>query len=252
MKLICSGVVGVDAEDGAGHLGASGAHQACQRHDLSGADFEADVAEDPGPAESVDFQDRIPDLGNRLGEQRLDVAAHHLADDLRDGDVGGPVGGNVPAVPHDGDPVAQVEDLVEAVRNEEDAGSLVPEAAGDGEQALHFNTAQGGRRLVHHQHFGVERDGLGDFDDLLVRDGQALGNPCGIDGNAKPFEELARLPDHGCLADQAEPALGLAADEDVLRDAEVREERGLLVDDGDSGGLAVADVAELDALARPP
>ena len=159
---------------------------------------------------------------------------------------------DVPAVPHDGDPVAEIKDLVEAVRDEEDAGSLVPEAAGDGEQPLHFDTAQGGRRLIHHEHFGVERNGLGDFDDLLVRNGESLGNARRIDGDTEALEELAGLPDHGCLADQAEPALGLASDEDVLRDAEVRKQRGFLVDDGDSGGLAVADVAELNALPADP
>jgi len=73
-----------------------------------------------------------------------------------------------------------------------------------------------------------------------------------IDGDAEPLEELACLLDHGCPADQSESALGLAADEDVLRDTQVRKERGLLIDDRDSGGLALGHVAELDAVASDP
>ena len=121
-----------------------------------------------------------------------------------DRDVGGVVRGDVAAVAHDRDPVAEREDLVEAVRDEQDAGALVAEAAGDGEQPLHLDSAERGGRLVHDEHLGVERDGLGDLDDLLVGDGQALGDAVGIDRDAEPVEELARLGAHGAPVDQPE------------------------------------------------
>ncbi|CAH0306222.1 hypothetical protein SRABI128_04345 [Microbacterium sp. Bi128] len=244
-----AGVVGVDAEYGTGHLGAAGADEAGQGNDFPGADLEADIAEHPGAAEAVHFQDHVADLGGGLGEKGANVAAHHLANDLLDGDVGRAVGGDVPAVPHHGDAVAQVKDFVETVRNEEDAGPAVPEAPGHGEQPFHLDAAEGCRGLVHHQDFGVQRNGLGDFNDLLVRDGQAFGDAGRVDRNAEPLEQLARLPYHGRFADEPEAALGLAADENVLRDAQVGEERGFLVDDRDSGVLALGNIAELDALA---
>jgi len=59
-------------------------------------------------------------------------------------DVGGAVRGDVPPVAHNGDPVAQIKDLIEAVGDEEDPGSFVPEAAGHGAKALRFPPAQGG------------------------------------------------------------------------------------------------------------
>ena len=162
----------------------------------------------PARLRPVDFQDHVADLGRRLGEKGANVAAHHLANDLLDGDVGGAVGGDVPAVPHDGDAVAEVKDLVETVRNEEDAGPAVPEAPGHGEQPFHLDAAEGGGGLVHHQDFGVQRNGLGDFNDLLVRDGQALGDAGRVDRNAEPFEQLVRFPDHVALLMSPKRPLG--------------------------------------------
>ena len=246
-----AGVVGVDAEYGAGHLGAAGADEAGQGNDLPGADLEADVAEHPGAAEAVHFQDRRRrsrqaswGTGRRCrGPPSRERSASTVTS-------AGPVGGDVPAVPHDGDAVAQVEDLVETVRDEEDAGPASRRLRATANSRSTSTPLKGRRRLVHDQDFGVQRNRLGDLDDLLVRDGQAFGDAGRVDRNAKAVEQLARLPDHRRRADEPEAALGLAADENVLRDAQVREERGLLVDDRDSGVLALGNVAELDALAR--
>jgi hypothetical protein len=160
------------------------------------------------------------------------------------------VGGDVGAVAHDGDAVAEAEDLVEAVGDEEDAAAGVPQAAGDGEQPLHLDTAECRRGLVHDQHAGVEGDGLGDLDDLLVGDGESLRHAVRIDRDAELVEQLLGAPAHLDAADQAEPALRLASDEDVLGHREVGEQRGLLVDDRDARGLAVGHVAEADGLSR--
>src|SRR5690606_35790756 len=63
-----------------------------------------------------------------------------------------------------------------------------------------------------------------------------------------PLHELGGLVVGAVPVDDA--ALGtLVAEEDVLRDRQLRAERQLLVDDDDAGVLAVADAAEL---ALPP
>ncbi len=54
---------------------------------------------------------------------------------------------------------------------------------------------------------------------------------------------------HPRAVEGAEPRVRLAADEHVLRDRQVGEQRGLLVDDGDAGSLSVAGAVEVDALA---
>ena len=43
----------------------------------------------------------------------------------------------------------------------------------------------------------VERDGLGDLDDLLVGDREALGDAVGVERDAEPGEDLLRLLAHG-------------------------------------------------------
>ena len=111
-------------------------------------------------------------------------------------DGGGVVGGDVAAVAHHGDAVGEREDLVEAVRDEQDAGSAVAQAAGDGEEAVDLDARERRGRLVHDEHLRVERDRLRDLDDLLVGDREALGDAVGIDRDAEPFEQRARLGAH--------------------------------------------------------
>ena len=116
-----------------------------------------------------------------LGEEVADLAADHQRDQLVDRGVGDRLGRDVLAVAHHGDGVAEGEDLVEAVRDEDQRATLVAQAAGDGEEPLDLDAAERRGRLVHDQQAGVERDGLGDLDDLLVGDGQAAGRTARVD-----------------------------------------------------------------------
>ena len=150
------------------------------------------------------------------------------------------VGGDVVAVAHHGDRVAEREDLVEAVRDEDQGAALVAQAAGDGEQPLDLDAAEGGGRLVHDQQAGVERDGLGDLDDLLVGDREARApggaGRCATPSRSKRRSASAYIAARSMRRPRAER---LAAHEDVLGDREVGEERRLLVDHRDAGGLGL-------------
>ena len=136
------------------------------------------------------------------------------------------------------------------MRDEEQGAALVAQAAGDGEQAVDLDAAQGGGRLVHDEHPGVERDGLRDLDDLLVGDREAERRAVGVDPHAEPREEAERLAPASRLRSMRPSERGrLAAHEDVLGDRQVGEERRLLVDDGDAGGLRLGGRGEVDGLA---
>ena len=197
----------------------------------------------------LDLEDHVADLGRGLGEQVADLAADHLRDDLVDRGVGDRVGGDVGAVAHHRDGVAQREDLVEAVGDEHQRPALVAQAAGDGEEPLDLDAAERGGGLVHDQQAGVERDGLRDLDDLLVGDREAQGGAPGVDVHAEPVEELLGLGVHRRPVDPAAAAERLAAHEDVLGDRQVREQRRLLVDHRDAGRLGRGGRAEVDVLA---
>ena len=159
------------------------------------------------------------------------------------------VGGDVGAVAHHGDGVAEGEHLVEAVGDEDQRATLVAQAAGDGEEPVDLDAAQRRGRLVHDEQPGVERDRLGDLDDLLVGDREAAGRAARVDADAEPVEERRRPRRASPPVDAAAAAERLAAHEDVLGDREVGEERRLLVDDRDAGGLGLGGRAEVDGLA---
>ena len=59
-----------------------------------------------------------------------------------------------------------------------------------GEEAVDLVPGQGSRRLIHDEDLGVQRDGLRDFDDLLVRDRQAVGQLGGVDRHFEAVKEL--------------------------------------------------------------
>ena len=135
------------------------------------------------------------------------------------------------------------------MRDEHEATALVAQAARDGEEAVDLDAGEGGGRLVHDEHSRVEGDCLGDLDDLLVGDGEALGRAVRVDVHAEPGEERLRLFAHRRAVDAAEAVRGLAAHEDVFGDREVGEERRLLVDDRDARGLRLGRRCEVDVFA---
>jgi hypothetical protein len=112
--------------------------------------------EDARLGESRDSEDLVADHGDLLGEEGGNIPADHLAHDGLDGRLRDGARRDVGAVTHHRDGVAQVEDLVEAVRDEEQRAALIAQAAGDGEQALDLDAAEGCGRFVHDENAGVE------------------------------------------------------------------------------------------------
>ena len=163
----------VDAEDGPGHLAAPRADQPGQRDDLAAADREGDVVQHALTAEVLDLQHDLAGRRGRLGEQHVEVAADHRPDDLVDGEI---LDGGRPdeaAVPHDRDALADGEDFLEPVRDEQHRRALSAQRPDDLEEPLDLDRGQRRGRLVHHEDVRIGRQCLSDLDDLLVGDGQA-------------------------------------------------------------------------------
>ena len=115
----------------------------------------------------------------------------------------------------------------------------------DLEQPLAFGRRQGGGRLVHDQDARLDRQRLGDLDQLLLADAQgcrrARPGSRSMPSRCSSARGGARL----ALRSTISPAMQrLAAEEDVVGDGELGDEVEFLMDDGDAGGLRVADAGE--------
>ena len=85
-----------------------------------------------------------------------------------------------------------------------------------------------GGRLVHLDDPRVDRERLHDLDDLLLGDGEGAHRGIRIDAvDAELLEQGPGLADHGLAVDEP-GALGLAAEEHVLRDGALGQEVELL------------------------
>ena len=173
--------------------------------------------------------------------QGRDVTAGHVADDLGLGECDRVERRrDRAALPHHGDPVGDGEHLLEAVRHEHQGTTLVAQGSHDVEQPLDLARAERRGRFVEDQQFGLQREGLGDLDQLPLR------------RREKPHRLVQRQ--RGVLPEAAEHVLGPAAQhppretppraqlrqKNVLQHREVRGQAGLLRHQGDAGQERVA------------
>ena len=250
------------AEDAHGELGAAGAHQPRDADDLAGADgqrcpVDDDAAGLGGVADVpvLDPQDLLADLGLPLGVEAVDVSPDHAADDPRDERAPLLLGHahvdrlDRGAVADDGGGVGDRGDLPELV-GDDDAGdaALIAQVADQPEQVLGVVVVQGGGGLVEDQQAHVLRQRLGDLDELLLAHTQLADGGDGLLLQPHALEQLGGAGVGLVPADDAAAAL-LVAEEDVLRDGEVGDERELLMDDHDPLGLGVVDAREADGAA---
>ena len=149
---------------------------------------------------------------------------------------------DVLAIAEHGDPVTELEHLVDAVTDEQHGDARFRQTANLPEQALHLVRRQRRGRFVHDQHTDVARHRLGDLDRLLGTDAELRGQRARIDVDLELAQDLAGPAMH--VAPMHEHAAA-AVHEDVLRDAEVGEHQRLLVDARDAERLGVSRVAQL-------
>ena len=175
--------------------------------------------------------------------EHLQLAADHLLHELELRDLRRPVLGDEPTVAQHRHPVGELEDLVEEVRDEEHRDALVAQGAHDVEEHADLVGVQARRRLVEHEHLGVDVDGPRDSDELLHGDRVAAEGRGRVHVETEPREHLRGPAVHGPGVDAAEPSR-LTSEEHVLGDREVGAEVDLLVDRADPRGLALGRAGE--------
>ncbi|CCE05180.1 hypothetical protein BRAS3843_1310047 [Bradyrhizobium sp. STM 3843] len=211
------------------------------------------------PVRTERIQRQVPDREDirAVLRRHATLVRDHLASDHRRNDrpareFADRRGHHSPAVAQHGDAVRKLQDLLDAVRGIDDRYALACELAYDLEQRVAFRGGQGRGRLVHDQNAGIERQRLGDLDELLLADAQA-GNPgFGRNGHAKPRKQAFRRTNQAAPVDQHTTDQRLAAKEDILRHAQLGDEIELLVDNGHAGVFGITHVAERHRAARDP
>ena len=251
-------VVAVGAsEERPGEFSSSCPHEARETDHLPASDGEVGVVADEASANLgmldgpiLDLEERLPDLRLVMRVAVLDRTPHHRSNDAVLVHVARHhiVGLDRVAVPDDGDGVRYGGDLVELVGNHDAGDSPGLQPAHQIEQVGRIIFVQGRGRLVEDQELHILRQRLGDFDELLLTDPEALDRGLRVEIQSDTSEKLDGLQPGGFPIDE-EPFADLGTKEDVLRHRQLGHKRQFLMDDDDAPLLGGANVGELHLLA---
>ena len=164
----------VEAEDGAHHLRAAGAHQSGDAEHLAAAQVEARRAHrrqapgGPSPTSTAAPASCRVRGGKRFSTDRPTMCA--MSCSLVDAAIR--AAGHAAAVAQHGEDIGDLADLLEEVADVDDAEPLRAQPRDQREQPIDVGALQAARRLVHQQDAAVGRERAADLDDLLCRERQ--------------------------------------------------------------------------------
>ena len=140
---------------------------------------------------------------------------------------------DVLAVPQDGNAVADLEQLIQTVRDVDDSDALLLQVTDDIKQPPLFLDGDGSRRLVQNQDAGIAENGLADLDDLAVGHGQLTDPGFGRDVALELFQQLGGFSAALGIVDE-EAGVAAAGHEKIVRYGHGLELDHLLIDDRDA------------------
>jgi hypothetical protein len=189
---------------------------------------------------------RAGEPGQALAADLADLPAQHERDQTQAVEVGEAAGvHHVPVAQH-GDRVADLVQLVHAVADVDHGDAALAQRADHVEQGAHLAWFERRGGLVHDRHPCVDGDRTREGHHLLGPDAEFAQRTAHIDPDAQAAQRLVRLPVHAPEVDQAEPAAGFAAEEEIAGHAHQRDEVDLLVDGGDARLLGLQGRGEAD------
>ncbi len=136
---------------------------------------------------------------SRAGVDLLEWPADHVEREPRRVDLARAIDGDQPPVSQNGDPIGQLEDLVEAMRNVQNGDALRPQPPQMGKESSDLRLAQAGGRLVEDQQPRAASHRAGDSHLLFFRRRQFLDHAVCFDRNSK----LSQPP--ACFSMQSRP-----------------------------------------------
>src|SRR5262249_23678276 len=134
-----------------------------------------------------------------------------------------------PPVAQHGDAIRNLRQFVHAVRDIDDAGAGSLQTADHHEEPSDLAFAERSRRFVHDDDPSFAGEGFRNLDGLLLPDGQLRDRLVQRQVDAELLQRFARALPYGAVVDESERRR-FVAERDILRDAELRYERELLID----------------------
>ena len=228
----------IDAKSQTRDFGAAGSDEAAEGKDLAPVEVEADPF-DRSAASHVARREQWDAASVRLDPaaafRAFDVMTDNRADEppLVQAAARGTV--DDLAIAEDGDAIAEVEHLIEPMRDIEDRDAARREVAYDRKQLLAFRTRQRRRRLVHRDQRGFTNEGFADHDEPALADRQVRDFRVEGKLDAHSFRGGPRGPARALPVNQSETRRLGRAKEHVLKGAEVGNQIEFLMDEGQSG-----------------
>ena len=148
--------------------------------------------------------------------------------------------GDVAAVAKDGDRVRDLEDVVEEMRDEDDAAAALAQFRQNREQALDLGRRQCRGRLIENDDPRAREQDPRKLDQLLHADRKVAEAGARVDVETEVLELQLGGFRHPPPSDDAQAVDRLGAEKDILGHAQLRRNAELLMDHADAGRQRVA------------
>ena len=159
---------GVCAEDCAGKFRAPGAHESRQANHFTGPDLNSNILQQFFLGEVSHIQHHIANLGVARRKLFRDFTAHHQFHQAVDGLLRPGGGRHKASIPEHRDPVDNLVELLQSVRNIHNADAIGLQLPENPEENLHLFFRKCRGRLIQNQHLGLHRQRLGNLCHLLL------------------------------------------------------------------------------------
>ena len=173
----------------------------------------------------------------------------HAADEIVDGDIADVHGRDRLAVAHDGGAVRDLHRFFQTVRDINDSHTFGLQLCDGLEELCGFFIGQRRGWLVHDDDLGLMIQCLCDLDHLLLRNAETADPASDVDIHLQRIDNGLRVAVDVLPVDARGVFHRKRAEEDVFRNAQLRNKIELLIDDADAKLLRLSRRVDLDGLA---
>ena len=229
------------AEDRLHKLRLARAQQSGKADDLARAHIQIHIAERLGRGQIAHLEQHVAKV---FIDRRIDVgqlAADDHLDQLILVDVRNSAGAVETAVAEDGIGIAALEDLVQTVRDIDDADAAARQELDDAENVLDILFLQHGGQLVEDDDLRIVHDRLGQLDQLLFCRAQMLDGHVQVDIALQKFHDLRRAAVKRLPVDENTRFLFIPADKQIFHTRHVLHQGEFLMNDRDAAALRLPD-----------